>query len=98
MGISVDCVRYLHVDNASVTSLGFDGEQPPVLLALNWTPAPGWLATPVPQPSGEPRQEPGGAEGGAADPARDGTAERRLRADAAAMPDPRAPRSEASDV
>jgi probable phosphoglycerate mutase len=43
-GIQPDCAPYLHVDNASISALGFLGEHRPVLLALNWTPLPGWLA------------------------------------------------------
>lgn len=42
-GVPVDSAPFLHVDNASITAFGFDGERPPVLLALNWTPLPGWL-------------------------------------------------------
>lgn len=42
-GIQVDCAPWLRVDNAAITALGFDGERPPVLLALNWTPLPDWL-------------------------------------------------------
>lgn len=45
-----DCVHFLAIDNASVTLLAFgEQEHPPALLALNWTPSPGWLTyTPAP--------------------------------------------------
>ena len=42
-GIAPSFIRHLHVENAAVTALSFQGDQQPSLLALNWTPAPGWL-------------------------------------------------------
>jgi probable phosphoglycerate mutase len=48
-------IHFLHVDNGSVSALSFSGDDHPVLLALNWTAAPGWLG-PLPVPAG-PEQE-----------------------------------------
>jgi probable phosphoglycerate mutase len=59
VGIHLDCARTIHTDNGSVTSLSFDGERPPTLLALNWTPTPGWLIPwSKPQPSVTPAAAP----------------------------------------
>jgi broad specificity phosphatase PhoE len=55
-----DCLHFLSIDNASVTVLAFgEHEHPPALLALNWTPSPGWL-TYKPEP---PAQEQAQANG-----------------------------------
>lgn len=54
-GVAVDRAPFLHVDNASITALGFDGERAPVLVALNWTPLPGWL-TPWKAPEAQAAQ------------------------------------------
>jgi broad specificity phosphatase PhoE len=52
-GMQPDCVHFLNIDNASVSLLAFgEGEHPPVVLALNWTPSPGWL-TYTPEPPAE---------------------------------------------
>ncbi len=50
MGMHVSAVRYVHVANASISALAFEREQPPRILAINWTPLPGWLA-PHPRPA-----------------------------------------------
>lgn len=52
-GMPHQCIHFLSIDNASVTFLAFgEHEHPPALLALNWTPAPGWLTyTPPPPPA-----------------------------------------------
>ena len=55
IGVQVDRAPFLHVDNASITALGFEGPRPPVLLALNWTPLPGWL-TPWKAPDAQAAQ------------------------------------------
>lgn len=49
-GMPHQCLHFLSVDNASVTMLAFgEHEHPPAVLALNWTPSPGWLTyTPAP--------------------------------------------------
>lgn len=54
-GVAVDRAPFLHVDNASITALGFEGERAPVLLTLNWTPLPGWL-TPWKAPDAQAAQ------------------------------------------
>lgn len=52
-GIPAECSRLLSIDNASVTVLAFgEQEHPPAVLALNWTPTPGWL-TYTPEPPAE---------------------------------------------
>lgn len=56
--IHPDCIRFLHVDNASVTVLSFAGDDPPTLLALNWTPMPSWLT--LFKSKRAPEQEPAG--------------------------------------
>lgn len=50
MGMHVATVRYVHVANASISTLAFEHEQPPHILAINWTSLPGWLA-PQPRPA-----------------------------------------------
>jgi probable phosphoglycerate mutase len=52
-GMGPECVHFLHIDNASVSLLAFgEKEYPPTVLALNWTPSPGWLTyTPEPPPA-----------------------------------------------
>lgn len=49
-GMPHQCLHFLSIDNASVTLLAFgEHEHPPAVLALNWTPSPGWLTyTPAP--------------------------------------------------
>ncbi len=52
-GIPAEYSHFLSIDNASVTVLAFgEHEHPPAILALNWTPSPGWL-TYTPEPSQE---------------------------------------------
>ncbi len=64
LSLSPDCAQRLHVDNGSITALEFIGDRPPIALALNWTPSPGWLAAPPPRaPNGT--QQPGGLEAAA---------------------------------
>ncbi len=59
-GMPHDCVHFLNIDNASVTVLAFgEHEYPPALLALNWTPSPGWL-TYTPKPPAEAQAQPDG--------------------------------------
>jgi probable phosphoglycerate mutase len=49
-GMPHECIHFLSIDNASVTLLAFgEHEHPPAILALNWTPSPGWL-TYTPEP------------------------------------------------
>lgn len=45
-----ECARFVTVANASISVLAFPPDQPPHLLAVNWTVLPGWLSPPpVPQ-------------------------------------------------
>jgi broad specificity phosphatase PhoE len=61
LSIHPDCAQRLHVDNGSITALEFVEDRPPIVLALNWTPFPGWLAAPPPRtPDGT--QQLGGLE------------------------------------
>lgn len=53
--IDPECIRFIHVENASVTAMSFINDDKPTLLALNWTPAPGWLA---PRPKSAPERDP----------------------------------------
>ena len=46
-----------HIANASLSALAFDGDGPPHLLTLNWTPSPGWLVPPLPKKDGAPPAE-----------------------------------------
>jgi broad specificity phosphatase PhoE len=52
--------RFLSVSNASLSALAFSENNPPHLLAMNWTATPGWLVPPLPKPAQEP-QSPNGA-------------------------------------
>jgi probable phosphoglycerate mutase len=73
MGIAVDCARFTSIGNASISALLFADDLQPQLLAVNWTPFPGWLApfrAPTP-PQGE-AQTPGGTSGGEAPPPQHG--------------------------
>jgi hypothetical protein len=45
-----ECARFVTVANASISVLAFPPDQPPHLLAVNWTVLPGWLSPP-PLPS-----------------------------------------------
>ena len=45
MRIHLDTLRHMYIGNASISALVFhDGESTPTTLAVNWTPAPEWLA------------------------------------------------------
>jgi broad specificity phosphatase PhoE len=45
MGAHLDTLRHLYIGNASISALAFhDGEKTPTTLAVNWSPAPEWLA------------------------------------------------------
>lgn len=62
LGLQADCAHSIHIDNASITALSFSGDDRAVLLALNWTPYPGWLTLPAPVVAHQAEQSPGGAE------------------------------------
>jgi probable phosphoglycerate mutase len=42
----------MHVSNASLSALRFEGEGPPHILAVNWTASPAWLLPPLAAPLG----------------------------------------------
>ncbi len=45
MQIHLDTLRHMYIGNASISALAFhDDEQTPTMLAVNWSPAPEWLA------------------------------------------------------
>jgi broad specificity phosphatase PhoE len=48
MRMHIQAVRYVSVGNAAISALAFQGEQPPHVLGVNWTPLPDWLA-PLPK-------------------------------------------------
>lgn len=47
--------RFLSISNASLSALAFSENNPPHLLAMNWTASPGWLVPPLPKPAQEPQ-------------------------------------------
>lgn len=49
LGMHVKTSLATHIANASLSALAFDGDGPPHLLTLNWTPSPGWLVPPLPK-------------------------------------------------
>lgn len=74
-GMPNECAHTLSIDNASVTFLAFgEHEQPPALLALNWTPSPTWL-TYTPPPPAEAQPQADGQVAGAPDATIDGSNE-----------------------
>ncbi|HEV2236942.1 MAG TPA: histidine phosphatase family protein [Ktedonobacterales bacterium] len=54
-GSSVTAAARLHVANASISALRFEGEEPPQVLAVNWTASPGWLLPPLAPAAGTAR-------------------------------------------
>lgn len=60
-GVPLTGARYLSVSNASLTALAFSENDPPHLLAMNWTATPGWLTPPLPKPQ-QPQAASGGSE------------------------------------
>lgn len=49
MRLPIEGVPWLHIANASVTTLTFMGDHGPTMEALNWTPSPAWLRPPLPK-------------------------------------------------
>ncbi len=47
LGLPIEGANWMHIPNASVTTLIFEGEHAPAVAALSWTPSPPWLK-PVP--------------------------------------------------
>ena len=39
----------IHIDNASVSLIELEKEQPPQVVAISWSPHPGWLKAPTPE-------------------------------------------------
>ena len=39
----------IHIDNASVSLVELENEQPPQVVAISWSPHPGWLKAPTPE-------------------------------------------------
>ena len=54
MNTPIPCVPYLVVGNASISGLAFVGDNPPQILATNWTPDPRWLVAPATPPAPTP--------------------------------------------
>ena len=48
-GLETGKAGSLHIDNASVSLIEFEKEQPPHVIAIGWSPNPGWLKTPTPE-------------------------------------------------
>src|SRR5262249_28909160 len=62
-GTPVDCALFTSIANASISALLFADDSQPHLLAVNWTPFPGWLTPfPIAKLSQTEQQTPGGAE------------------------------------
>src|SRR5262249_26886343 len=52
MRIHLETLRHMYIGNASISALAFhDGEPTPTTLAVNWSPAPEWLAPRPKQPA-----------------------------------------------
>lgn len=66
--------RFLSISNASLSALAFMENQPPHLLAMNWTATPGWLVPPLPKLAQEPPSPNSAASEEASAPATDATA------------------------
>ena len=53
MGMDVARAGTLHIDNASVSLVEIDNDQHPHIVALGWSPKPGWLKVPLPASTSE---------------------------------------------
>jgi len=47
-GLETGKAGSLHIDNASVSLVEFEKDQPPHVIAIGWNPNPGWLKAPTP--------------------------------------------------
>jgi hypothetical protein len=47
--LPIEGTPWLHIPNASLTALAFEGDRDPHVIALNWLPNPSWLR-PAPAP------------------------------------------------
>lgn len=73
-GVPILGARFLAVGNASLSALAFSENDPPHLLAMNWTSAPGWLVPPLPRPQQQPLTTGGVSASGASSESSDGAA------------------------
>ncbi len=48
-GLEAGKAGTLHIDNASVSLVELENEQPPQVIAISWSPNPGWLKAPTPE-------------------------------------------------
>ncbi len=48
-GLEVAKAGSIHIDNASVSLVELENEQPPQVVAIGWSPNPGWLKAPTPE-------------------------------------------------
>jgi probable phosphoglycerate mutase len=49
-GLEAGRAGTLFIDNASVSLVELDGEHPPRVVAIGWSPHPGWLKPPALEP------------------------------------------------
>ena len=54
MGLETTRAAWLHIDNASVSIVELDEERSPHVVAISWSPQPGWLVPPVSVPTDPP--------------------------------------------
>jgi probable phosphoglycerate mutase len=85
-GVPLHGARHLAIANASISALAFTGDQPAELLAMNWTPAPGWLVPPLPKPKA-PAEAEAARQGAGAGASPDGVAKLEPAPAAQAEPD-----------
>jgi len=48
-GLEAGKAGSVHIDNASVSLVELENEQPPQVVAIGWSPSPGWLKAPTPE-------------------------------------------------
>jgi broad specificity phosphatase PhoE len=48
-GLDVSRAGNLFIDNASVSLVEFEKDQPPHIVSIGWSPKPGWLKLPIPE-------------------------------------------------
>ncbi|GAC1398861.1 MAG: hypothetical protein NVSMB49_07740 [Ktedonobacteraceae bacterium] len=48
-GLEAGKAGTFHIDNASVSLIELENEQPPQVVAIGWSPSPGWLKAPTPE-------------------------------------------------
>jgi broad specificity phosphatase PhoE len=57
-GLETGRAGSMMIDNASVSLVELDGENRPRMLAIGWSPRPGWLTPPIPKAPKEEEQQP----------------------------------------